>query len=225
MKANIKIGDSVIVRQGVKEPDFEEFELSGWQGRVLEIDADSDKDNVLITIEWDSLTLLKIPSVYSEQTEINGSDWSRMVLYDSDLEKSVARDKKENVKKAKEELSDKYHWVSLGQEGFRISNVLQGINPRNEIKCLQKWVEHLNKELTFPIQAIVSESDDDRLIKDGDNVLIKSLPHIVDMYGVIALILHKGKKYQFPLCDLEVIDKTLTDYQLIDDYCIWFGNR
>ncbi len=225
MKANIKIGDSVIVRQGVKEPDFEEFELSGWQGRVLEIDADSDKDNVLITIEWDSLTLLKIPSVYIEQTEINGSDWSRMVLYDSDLEKSVARDKKENVKKAKEELSDKYHWVSLGQEGFRISNVLQGINPRNEIKCLQKWVEHLNKELTFPIQAIVSESDDDRLIKDGDNVLIKSLPHIVDMYGVIALILHKGKKYQFPLCDLEVIDKTLTDYQLIDDYCIWFGNR
>ncbi len=122
-------------------------------------------------------------------------------------------------------MSDKYHWVSLGQEGFRISNVLQGINPRNEIKCLQKWVEHLNKELTFPIQAIVSESDDDRLIKDGDNVLIKSLPHIVDMYGVIALILHKGKKYQFPLCDLEVIDKTLTDYQLIDDYCIWFGNR
>ncbi len=225
MKANIKIGDSVIVRQGVKEPDFEEFELSGWQGRVLEIDADSDKDNVLITIEWDSLTLLKIPSVYIEQTEINGSDWSRMVLYDSDLEKSVARDKKENVKKAKEELSDKYHWVSLGQEGFRISNVLQGINPRNEIKCLQKWVEHLNKELTFPIQAIVSESDDDRLIKDGDNVLIKSLPHIVDMYGVIALILHKWKKYQFPLCDLEVIDKTLTDYQLIDDYCIWFGNR
>ena len=225
MKPNLKIGDSIIVRQGVKEPDFEEFELSGWQGRVLEIDADSDKDNVLITIEWDSLTLLKIPSVYIEQTEINGSDWSRMVLYDSDLEKSVARDKKENVKKAKEELSDKYHWVSLGQEGFRISNVLQGINPRNEIKCLQKWVEHLNKELTFPIQAIVSESDDDRLIKDGDNVLIKSLPHIVDMYGVIALILHKWKKYQFPLCDLEVIDKTLTDYQLIDDYCIWFGNR
>ena len=47
MKPNIKIGDSVIVRHGVKETDFEEFEINGWQGRVLEIDADSDKDNVL----------------------------------------------------------------------------------------------------------------------------------------------------------------------------------
>ncbi len=47
MKPNLKIGDSIIVRQGVKEPDFEEFELAGWQGKTLEIDADSDKDNVL----------------------------------------------------------------------------------------------------------------------------------------------------------------------------------
>jgi hypothetical protein len=33
MKSNFKIGDSVIVRQGVQEPDLEEFEMGGWQGR------------------------------------------------------------------------------------------------------------------------------------------------------------------------------------------------
>ncbi len=225
MNLNLEIGDCVIVREGVKEPDLEEFEISGWQGRVLEIDTDSDKDNVLITIEWDSLTLFQMPSDYIEQSEIDGFDWSSMVLYDSDLEKSISRDKKENVKKAKEKLSDKYYWASLGQEGLRISKILNGVDPHNEMKCLQKWVEHLDKELTFPIQAIVSESEDNWLIKNGDKVLIKALPHIVDMYGVIASIRLNGKKYEFPLCDLKVIDKTLPDFQLIEDYRIWFANR
>ncbi len=225
MNLKLKIGDSAVVREGVKEPDLEEFEIGGWQGRVLEIDTDSDKDNVLITIEWDSLTLFQMPSDYIEQSEIDGFDWSSMVLYDSDLEKSAFRDKKENAKKAKEKLSDKYHWVSLGQEGLRISKILDGVDPHNEMKCLQRWVEHLEKELTFPIQAIVSESEDNWLIKSGDKVLIKALPHIVDMYGVIASIRLNGKKYEFPLCDMEVIDKTLTDYQLIKDYRIWFANR
>jgi len=93
------------------------------------------------------------------------------------------------------------------------------------MKCLQKWVEHLDKDLSFPIQAIVSESEDDWLIKSGDKVLIKSLPHIVDMYGIIASIRLNGKKYWFPLCDLEVVDKTQADFQLIDDYQTWFANR
>lgn len=221
----MKIGDSVVVRQGVKEPDFEEFEIGGWQGRVIEIDTDSDKDNVLITIEWDSLTLFQMPSDYVEQSEIDGFDWSSMVLYDSDLVNSVSRDKKENVEMAKEKLSNKYYWASLGQEGLRISKILHGVDPQNEMKCLQKWVEYLDNELTFPIHAIVSDSEDNRLIKSGDKVIIKSLPHIVDMYGVIASIRLNGKKYEFPLCDLEVIDKALTDYQLIEDYSIWFANR
>lgn len=225
MNLNLTIGDSVVVRQGVKEPDLEKFEISGWQGRVLEIDTYSDKDNVLITIEWDSLTLIQIPSDYIEQSEIDGFDWSRMILYDSDLEKSIPRDKKEDVKKTKDKLSDKYFWASLGEEGLRISKILQGVNPHNEMKCLQEWGKHLDKELTFPIQAIVSESEDNWLIKSGDKVFIKSLPHIVDMYGIIASIRLNGKKYEFPLCDLEVIDKTQTDFQLIDDYRTWFANR
>ena len=116
-------------------------------------------------------------------------------------------------------------WASLGEKGLRISKILHGVNPHNEMKCLQKWVEHLDKELIFPIQATVSESEDNWLIKSRDKVLIKSLPHIVDMYGIIATIILNGKKYEFPLCDLDVIDKTRADFQLIDDYRTWFANK
>ena len=118
-----------------------------------------------------------------------------------------------------------HYWDSLGDEGARISKILGTVNPHDEMKSLQKWVNHLDAELTFPIHAIVSDSEDDWLIKTGDNVLLKSLPHIVDLYGVIAAIMLNGKKYEFPLCNLEVIDKALKDYQLIEDYKTWFANR
>jgi len=222
---NMKLGDSVIVKQGIKEPDLEEFEIGGWQGRVVEIDSESDKDNILITIEWDSLTLKQIPSNYIEQSERDGLDWQNMTLYKSELEKAKSRDKKEHVKQIQDKLSDKHRWDSLGDEGKRISKVLDNVNPNDELKCLQKWVEYLDNELTFPIHAIVSDSEDNWLIKIGDKVVIKSLPHIVDMYGIISSIRLNGEKYEFPLCNLEAIDKTKADYQLIDDYRTWFANK
>jgi len=221
----MKLGDSVIVKQGVKEPDLEEFEIGGWQGRVVAIDTKSDIDNILITIEWDSLTLKQIPSNYIEQSEREGMGWGNMTLYVSELEKTKPRDKKENVKQTQERLSNKHYWNSLGDEGIRISKVLDKVNPHDEMKCLQKWVEYLDNELTFPIHAIVSDSEDSWLIKSGDKVIIKSLPHIVDMNGIIASIRLNGEKYEFPLCDLEVIDKKKVDFQLIDDYRTWFANR
>ena len=72
---NLKIEDSIIVKEGIKEPDSEEFEIGGWQGRVIEINTDTDKDNILITIEWDSLTLEQLPSKFIQQSEIDGLDW------------------------------------------------------------------------------------------------------------------------------------------------------
>ena len=101
MDLKLKIGDSVIVNQGVKEPDLEEFELGGWQGRVVDIDKKSDKPNVLITIEWDSITMDLIPSNYIVQSEVEGLDWAQMTLFESEMGKTVPRDTIKNVKKAK----------------------------------------------------------------------------------------------------------------------------
>jgi len=222
---SLKIGDNVIVKAGIKEPDSENLEIGGWQGRVIEIDRESDNVNTMITIEWDSLTLLQMPAEFIHESEADGLDWQSMNLFETDLEKSVHRDKKNDVKKTQDLLSDKYYWTSLGEEGLRISKILDGVNPKDEMKCLQKWINHLNKTLTFPIQAIVTESEEECLIKSGDKVLIKSLSNIVDLYGIIATINLNGKKIYNPLCDLKVADKKIADFQLIEDYRTWFANR
>jgi len=200
---NLKIGDSIIVKEGIKEPDSEEFEIGGWQGRVIEIDNDTDKNNILITIEWDSLTLEQLPSKFIQQSELDGLNWKSMILYESELDITVPRDKKENVKKIQDKLSDKYYWTSFREEGIRISNVLGKVNRHNEMKCLEMWDKYLDENLSFPIQAIVDESEDDWLIKSGDVLIIKSLSNIVDMYGIIAKVKLERKIYEYPLCDLK----------------------
>ena len=219
------LGESVIVKKGVKEPDLEEFEISGWQGRVLEIDVKSDKKNILIVIEWDSKTLEQIPSDYIEQSERDGLDWKTMTLYEAELEKTKPRDKLLKVKQTQDKLSDKHKWDWLGDAGARISKVLGNLNPNDEMNCLQKWVDYLDEGLSFPVPAIIFDSQENWLIKSGDKVVIKSLPHFADMYGIIATIKLNGEQYQFPLCDLEVIDKKNANYKMINDYQMWFANK
>lgn len=106
---DFKIGDSVKVKDGVKEPDNEEFEMGGWQGRVIEVEHEiDDEGNTMITIEWDSLTLKQLPEKYIQESEVEGLDWQLMYLFESDLDKAVPRDKKEDVERMQDLISDKY---------------------------------------------------------------------------------------------------------------------
>lgn len=221
----MKIGDSVKVKKGVLEPDNEKFEIGGWQGRIVEIDTTSTTEGTLVNIEWDVLTLQQLPADYIIQSEIEGLVWEMMVLFESDVEKAESRDEVADVRKMQDELSVKYYWCSLGEEGLRIGAVLEAADWNDDMQCFDVWYKHIDSALSFPIQAIVSESEDNGLLKEGAKVAITSLSTIAERYGIIANVKWNDTNYEFPLCDLEVIDKKSTDFQLINDYGIWFANR
>ena len=221
----MKIGDSVKVKNGVLEPDNEKFEIGGWQGRIVNIDTVSTDEGTLVGIEWDSATLKLLPADYIIESEVEGLGWESMVLFESDIEKTESRDKVGDVKKMQEELSEKYYWSSFGEDGLRIAAVLEGINREDEKKCYSAWQKQLNKALSFPIKAVVSESEENDKIKEGTDVVINSLSNVDECYGIQAAISLKGVKQEFPLCDLEVTDKKSANYQFIKDYTIWFANR
>jgi hypothetical protein len=46
-----------------------------------------------------------------------------------------------------------------------------------------------------------------------------------DHYGIIVLLKHRRQQYHFPLCDLEVTDEHSANYQVVQDYAVWFANR
>lgn len=93
------------------------------------------------------------------------------------------------------------------------------------MQCFIRLSEYLDENLNFPIAAVVDETDDFGPIRDGDKVSVKSLPQVADMYGIIAEVRLGKSKYFIPLCELEVADKNSPNYQLIDDYRVWFANR
>ena len=52
--------------------------------------------------------------------------------------------------------------------------------------------------------------------------------HLAEFYretGILVDIEYKRKNYIFPLADLEVIEKSSSNYLPIKDYVVWFANR
>jgi hypothetical protein len=221
----LKTGDSVRVKAGVIEPDTEEFEIGGWQGRVAETDATTTAEYTLVNIEWDAETLRQMPAEYIIQSEIEGLGWERMVLPEGDLEIAEPRDSASDVKKMQEELSEKYYWSSFGEEGIRIAAVLGATDRNDEEACFAIWYKHLAAKLVFPITAVVSESEENELIAENEKVTLTSLSTINERYGILVMVSWKDHIYDFPLCDLEVSDDPCESNQLITDYVVWFANR
>jgi hypothetical protein len=225
VKMELKIGNSVKVKAGVLEPDTEQFEIGGWQGRIIEIDTTSTDEGTLVSIEWDVETLKLLPADYIIQSEIEGLGWEMMVLFEADIEKAEARDNVPDIKKMQDELAEKYYWSSLGEDGLRIAAVLEGTDRNDELKCFKVWHKNLDSGLIFPIRAVVSESEENEMINEGSEIEISSLSSVDERFGILAAIKLSEINYKFPLCDLDVTDKRSANYQFVKDYTVWFANR
>jgi hypothetical protein len=80
--------------------------------------------------------------------------------------------------------------------------------------------------LKFPFEAIVVDRDEDTEVLDnGDIVSVKKIEGTFDLYGIVVDIRKGRRKYQIPLCELEVSDKSSDNYIKVDDYNVWFSNR
>ncbi len=180
-RTKFNIGDFVVVKEGVPDPDFDN-EIGGWQGRIYKID-DNIADEPLISIEWDSITLKNMPSSVIETSEKDTLDCFTMDLYSSELEPAKSRDKEEDVEEAIEMISEKYNLEDFEVfddddegEGYddegddeidmdkaieRIQAILgvadeeaMGIDDEN----LEKYFQYLKKNVKFP--CIVTGADD-----------------------------------------------------------------
>ncbi|MBN2093376.1 hypothetical protein JW964_27375 [candidate division KSB1 bacterium] len=216
-----KIGDSVKVKPNIKDPDFDII-IENWQGRITEIDEKED----LITIEWDSITVENMPDSVIEKSEEDGYEWEKMTLNSSDLEITQPRDKQKDVNKKIKQLKKRYAYSWLGETGKRISIILKNTDPDDEGQVLDAWCEHLEKTLKFPFDARVAECFLENCpIRYNDRLNVENIFGVDDLYGVIVKVRKSKNIYHYPLCDLEVIDKKTSNYELVDDYAVWFANR
>jgi len=222
-ESRFKVGDSVVVRKGTTDQDMG-GDISGWQGRVNDIEHNEQEADV-VEVEWDSITLKKMPSSVIEHCEDKGLDWERFNLFDTDLDPAQARDTEDDVWNARDELMYLHTWDGMGEEGKRIREVLAGLGPDDYVQALRAWHQKMKKEMTFPFQAEVDEYQEQGPLEQGDKVEVEKMNDVDDLYGILVDVIFQGEKYIFPLCDLKATDRKSPNYQLLRDYQIWFANK
>jgi hypothetical protein len=220
---DLDVGDSVVVKPGVQDPDTAQ-DIGGWQGRMTDIIPGEEDKSVIVSIEWDSLTLKNMPTSVIEQCEKEGLDWAVMNLDIRQIERSTPRDKPEDVVKVQKQIGQQ-HVTGEADQDKRIAQVLTGVDPDDEMAALDAWDEYLTQHLAFPFEAEVAEFQARGPLQDGNRVQVIRISALDDLRGIIVHVQAGRGEYDFPLCELEVVDKRSSNYQAVDDYTVWFANR
>lgn len=227
MSKDFKVGDSVVAKPGTEDPDIG-GDISGWQGRITEIQQCENAEARTILIEWDSITLRSMPESVIIHCERKGLDWTEMSLFEHEVMPATARDTEQDVIEARSEIHEQYVWIGMGDDeaqGRRIQAIVNSAHNDGVMTILEAWDSHLQINLTLPFKAEVYESQDRGSFRVGDEMKVLSLSELDEFYGLIVQARVKRRKIHFPLCDLEVSDKNSPNHPLVADYRFWFANR
>lgn len=208
-----KVDDCVAVKKGTKDPDSDLYDLSGWQGIILEIgDKDETTGEQIYLLVWDSMTLRSLPEQFIIDAMLEESDYATMYLGEGDLEPAKVRDTHDEIEATIDEIDEKYYWAGLGEEGKRIEAVIKQASNKDDFDAVvQAWKSHLEKHLVLPCD-VVSEEDDKAYV-------LKAIVG-ADDNGILGL-LNNGTTAA--LCDLIPEDEAKDE--ALSDYLTWFANQ
>jgi len=239
-----KIGDSVIVKAGTSDPDFDDFSIEGWQGRIIKITG--KKSHPLVEIEWDSITLKQMPEESILRSLDDGCDFTSMILAGNEVELASHRDSETDAQKMRDQLHKKHPYASYEQQEQNIAEILTGPDSSVNKDNLATYLLHLKNKIELPCLLTGSEdfSWEEPYIfggwdKEEYKALKKTKPSYTDTFELIGLDetvnedrgifvnvkrVSDKKTFALPLWDLKVTDKLDRNYQLISDYSFWMTN-
>jgi hypothetical protein len=216
------VGDAVVVKPGVRDVDFD-VDIGGWQGRIEEVEP-REREGVLL-VHWDSVTLREMPDEMIEGCEEQGLSWALYSIPASDVESARPRDTQADVDRVVEELEKQHAWIGIGPEGRAIQEVLTGVDPDDVVAAFDAWNDHMEEHLDFPFEARVDEFQERGPLRGGDQVTVMSIAGLDYIYGVIVHLKRGHQWYEFPLCDLAVLDESSPNHDLVQEYRVWFANH
>ncbi len=240
----MKTGDSVKVKQGILDPDFNKFDMSGWQGRITDIAPNNQPD--LIEIAWDIITLKQLPQEFIENSIEDECAYSIMILGKEDVELAKPRDKESDAEKQLERLEEHYGHRTFDEQERRITKILSDDDLSVTEENQNTYFNYLQKNLQKPILLTGAEDFpwEEKYILGGWSKkeyekLKKTQPSYTDKfefielsedldekYGIIAKVKRTTDKklFMLPLWDLKCVDRSSKNYELISDYAFWMTN-
>ena len=242
MNTEIKSGDSVRVKPGVKDPDYE-YDLSGWQGRVTHIDTD---DGIYIEIAWDSVTLDQMPAEFIETCMDEGFDYYLMWLSENEVDLTEPRDQQQAVDEKINALNERFGYISSEEQHQHIVQILDSEDLSVCKENLERFYVYLSEYLKYPctltgmedfsweepyVLGIFDAEEYEQLKRKRASYtdhfqLVRMEDIIDDMLGILVKVKRTSDKKVFvlPLWDLKTADRNDNNHQLIDDYSWWMTN-
>jgi hypothetical protein len=218
-----KVGDSIKVIEGTVDPDYDHINIGGWYGRIFAIEELDGEDGTLYTIEWDSISLKSLDSEIILECIEEGIDYKYISLLESDIEKTVARDKPEDVKEAIAFLDEEFFWTDLGEQGERIRRVISTTKSKSEIDLLKAWESHINENIKLPL-SVIYLGEPQKNISEGTKLTLNKITSIDEEFGIMVSVDYKSSPMILPLSDVDVETET-NDNSCIQDYLIWYANH
>ncbi len=187
--------------------------------------GEDEKTATYLRVHCGSITLKSIPVSSIEQMEEQGLDWAIYYLEIESLEVTEERDTQAQVRGALREISDKVGWIHLGEEGKRVQQILADIDREDTLAALRAWEQYLAEKLVFPFDAVVSEYQESGYLQAGNEISVRRMREVHELYGLLVELRRGRESYDFPLCDLAVAHNQSSNYQPVKDYGIWFANQ
>ncbi len=216
-----KIGDSVKVKPGIV---VDEMDVSGWHGRIDESDYDDDE---IVCVRLDSIVLRSLSEDYIKATlaMTTAESFNAFYLRKDDVEPAPPRDTVEDIKTALDDILRKYEWAAE-EDGSGEFDLIQQVMLIDEFTDpFDKWNDYIQKNVSFPFRAKVSEFQEYSKVRYGDVLTVKSIEELDYNYGILVKVRKRLESFVFPLCDLEAVDKNSPNYLPIRAYVVWFANR
>ena len=242
MNTEIKSGDSVRVKPGVKDPDYE-YDLSGWQGRVTHIDTD---DGIYIEIAWDSLTLDQMPAEFIETCMDEGFDYYLMWLSENEVDLTEPRDQQQAVDEKINALNERFGYISPEEQHQYILQILDSDDLSISKENLSRFFNYLSEHIKYPclltgmedfsweepyLLGVFDQEEYEKLKKKRASytdqfTLVKLEDRIDDLQGILVKVkrISDKKVFVLPLWDLKTVDRKDRNCQIIENYCHWMTN-
>ena len=244
----MKVGDFVKVKKGIKDPDYQKFDMSEWTGVISKKFEAQEGEMQIIAIEWDITTLKKLPVEFIKGCIEDGCEFGTMNLAEEDVQlmDNGEIDNEKEREKLILDLEQKYEHAGFDDQENRISDILGSTD-------IYVSYENLEKYRTFLIQNLKG-----RVLLDGVEdfpweerfvfgygsekeyaQLRKTRPSYKDTFKLVKILsadkfegdlLAKVQRqsdrrtFQIPLSRLKCIDETSDNYVLLDDFSVWVVN-
>jgi hypothetical protein len=215
------VGDRVLVRRGVTDPDFPDLPIGGWAGTVVEVQTRESPPTVLV--RWSPATLAGIHPVFRKRSERDGFDIGEMWLGHDDLEPDDGAGG--GIEQPSAIVTRP---LSTDDQDDRVRAVL-GLTsddslPLVDEQTLRAFHAHLSTRLKFPLHAswepengparpitILGLAEPDEELGADDGV------------GLICRGTAAGRVVDVPLAEC-VPEPGSPNWQLLADYAYWFWN-